>query len=408
MNGYTRKTTHFSVLFLICTAVFCVLYTFLGEIIYSNLVKNVNSVIFMGIYFGVFSLTLLIGLVVASFLEKQQLDMRGVLLSLGCVAVMTLFGILFEFLYEIGAEEDIVPTQKYVFLIDNSGSMETSDPNQQRVEAIQRILSDKPAQTEYAVYSFADVITRVREMKPVSGTEENFAVAPGGGTPIVQVLKTVQQDFEGGILNTKDSISVILLTDGYATDNGFFGIKINRLLSYFAKKKIPVNTVGLGDVDVNLLTKISEETGGISIMVSEVDMLEEAIKTATVVNASARDLLSVRIGVHPAWLYVIMRIVFILILGCIMIPLKLGIVNNTESQRMVLVITAAGSLLVGIFLEVGLNVIGIPGLLARLIALLLMGITPAYSVKETRIAGYGEDDWGYDSYNDYGSGGMRV
>ena len=403
-----RKEKKFSLIFLICTGLMCIFFILPGEFIY-RFIKNVNSIVFMGFYFGVFGVILLVGLCLAAIIEKQKIEPKAWGISAVCVIALVLAGMLFEFLYELGGEKIRIATDKYIFLIDNSGSMEENDPSQQRIAAVRRILENQEEDVQYAVYTFGMEVGCVREMGPISEGTEELEIAPGGQTPIVTMLRYLQQEFEDGALKEPESTQVILLTDGYATDNGWFGWKINRPLNYFSKKHIPVSTVGLGEADGQLLEKIADKTDGINVMVSDVEQLKEAMQSAIVRKDMSRNLLSYRESVAMPWLYVLMRILFITILGIIAMIEKLVIVNNTESQGLILFVSAIGSLAAGILLEVGINVLSMPETVMRLIAAVAMGITPAYVIKTNTYHPYSLDEDEFGEYGSYsGSGGMRV
>lgn len=409
MNSWIKRK--FSFLFLICTILMCIFFALPGEFL-CRLAGEGKSILFVGIYFALFGVMLLVGLYIAAFLEKQEMELKGLGIGAACIILLFLSGMLFEFLYELGGEKtQTAADNKYVFLIDNSGSMEGNDPSQERVAAVRRILEDQPKDAQYAVYSFGENVGCVRRMGPVSEGSGGLETEPAGGTPIVAMLQYLKQEFENGILIEPEATRVILLTDGYATDNGLFGGRINRTLKYFNKNHITISTVGLGDADERLLKKIADRTGGISIMVSDVDQLKGAMQSAIVREDNSRNLLSYRENVSMTWLYVLMRILFVAILGLIVMVIKLAVVNNVESQGIILAVSVVGSLLAGIVLEAGINAVGAPEPLMRLIAAVLMGITPAYVIKAGTSRSYVsyDEESGFDDYGGYGgSGGMRI
>ena len=146
-------------------------------------------------------------------------------------------------------------------------------------------------------------------------------------------------------------------------------------------------------------------------MVSDVDQLKGAMQSAIVREDNSRNLLSYRENVSMTWLYVLMRILFVAILGLIVMVIKLAVVNNVESQGIILAVSVVGSLLAGIVLEAGINAVGAPEPLMRLIAAVLMGITPAYVIKAGTSRSYVsyDEESGFDDYGGYGgSGGMRI
>lgn len=413
MENYSQRKTRLSKVFLFFSIAASILFFILGEIIYKELVIRINPVIFMGVYFGVFGLLLFLFLCMASVSEKLKLEKSGIIISIVCVILLCLLGMLFEFLYELGGKKEIKAADNYIFVIDNSGSMDVNDPQQERVAAVQQILSDKPDDFKYAVYSFGEFVDCIRSMGPAAEQEENIAVQPAGGTPVAEVLKRIVGDMEAGILEYDSYTQVILLTDGYATDAGFFDWNIRESLKFYAKNNICINTVGLGTVDERLLKKISDTTEGLNLNISDVGELADAMQSVIRTEKAERNLLSVRENVVPAWLYVVMRIGFITILGCIFAGIKLCVVNNLESQTIIIIFTAAGSLLAGVLLEVGLNTVGLPGGILRFTAAILIGLTPAYVKKTIAKGGYGDTmDWDSGNFDDYsgytGTGGMKI
>lgn len=273
----TRKRTRFSKLFLIVSLIVSVIFFLLGEVIYRTLITGVNSVVFMGVYFALFGLLLSIGLFVVAKISDLEITSNKILLVGGCVLLLLILGILFEFIYELDFSSVRTVADNYVFAIDNSGSMQDNDPNQERVAAIKQLLSNRDEDVEFAVYTFSEDIRCIREMMPVSAGIEDFTTEPNGGTPIVGVLGKIMDDMESGALPYDEGTQVILLTDGYATDNGFFDFRLNKILKKYNSKKVSVSTVGLGSVDENMLNDISGKTGGISVRTDNVDELATAM-----------------------------------------------------------------------------------------------------------------------------------
>lgn len=407
MGSRKRK---FSFIFILCTICMCIFFIFPGEFLYSK-IREVHSVLFAGIYFGCFGILMVIALCTAAILEQQKVEPKALAISAFCLILLLLCGMFFEFLYELGGETEKEETEGYIFLIDNSSSMQENDPLQERIESVYRILEKQESDISYAVYSFGAEVGCVREMAPISAGAGQLEITPAGQTPVVTMLKYLQQEFEAGLTDRPETVQVILLTDGYATDNGLFGLKINRTLRYFAKNRIRISTVGLGNADDKMLKKIADYTDGINIMVSDVEQLKEAMQSAAVSRETYRNLLSYRDKVPLNWLYGIMRIFFVTVLGLIIMVEKLVIVNDTDSQGMILVTSVAGSLLAGIMLEAGINLAGLSETAMRIVAMLLIGVTPAYVTKILRTSLYDQEEGygGYDEYGGYGgSGGMRI
>ena len=369
----TRKRTRFSKLFLIVSLIVSVIFFLLGEVIYRTLITGVNSVVFMGVYFALFGLLLSIGLFVVAKISDLEITSNKILLAGGCVLLLLILGILFEFIYELDFSSVRTVADNYVFAIDNSGSMQDNDPNQERVAAIKQLLSNRDEDVEFAVYTFSEDIRCIREMMQVSAGIEDFTTEPNGGTPIVGVLGKIMDDMESGALPYDEGTQVILLTDGYATDNGFFDFRLNKILKKYNSKKVSVSTVGLGSVDENMLNDISGKTGGISVRTDNVDELATAMASAVRVTDTSRNLLSARARTNYNWAYALMRIVFLIILGAGFLGIKLLAVDNTANLGMILISSLIGIVLGALIMEVGLSLI-LNEFFARLLMTLLFGM----------------------------------
>ena len=171
------------------------------------------------------------------------------------------------------------------------------------------------------------------------------------------------------------SPKVILLTDGYATDIGLFK-SINSVLKTYVKNRISISTVGLGDVDTNLMNKIAKTTGGVFIDVSDASDLGDAM-TSAATQYTSRDLLSTRYTTNLNFLYALLRIIFISILG-IAIGFAAAIAyGSQESSTLIFVSSAIKSIVGAILMEIGTDVIGISDKLVWFVLWILISVTIA-------------------------------
>lgn len=368
-----KTETHFSKSFLIVSIIASVIFFLLGEVIYRTLITDVNSVFFMGVYFAVFGLILSSAFFIVSRVIGLDITSKKILVSGICILMLLVLGIFFEFIYELNFGSTMVQTDKYIFAIDNSGSMQDNDPNQERVAAIKKLLANREDNAQFAVYSFGDVIQCIRELNPISNGIDDFATSPSGGTPIVGVLSKIMEDMESGTLPYDEGCQVILLTDGYATDTSFLNFELNKTLKKFNKKKISISTVGLGYVDEKLLNNISGKTGGISVTTDNVDELEKAMASAVRVTDSSRNLLSSRARTDHNWLYALMRIVFLIILGAGFLGIKLAATDDTNNVKMICISSIIGIVAGAMVMEIGLNLI-LSEFFARLLMSVLFGL----------------------------------
>lgn len=374
-RNYTQKReTKFAFVLLFASLIGAVIFFLIGEFIYKTLIVNINSIVFMGIYFAVLGLVLAVCLLIAARICKFEFSVKSIIVSGICILLLFILGMFFEFLYELNFTEAVIVKDRYVFAIDNSASMEQNDPGQKRIEAVKQLLEDKEADTEFAVYSFAQEIQCIREMGTVSEGFGDLTLVPSGGTPIVGVLTQIQEDMESGALPYEEGTQIILLTDGYATDSGLFNYRINGVLNDLKKLKVSVSTVGLGSVDENFLNNISGKTGGLSVTTDNVNELSSAVASAVRTVRADRNLLSARAQAGLNWLYGIMRIVFIAILGIICIGIKVTMTDESVNAPLLIVSSIIGSCMGAVVIEVGLNLF-LTELLARLLLVILIYLT---------------------------------
>lgn len=217
--------------------------------------------------------------------EFLFLDSRGRIAAglAVCAVVLFLGTMLLEWIYD---HDKAISngSSSYIFILDESGSMEGNDPELLRYDAVESAVQALPTDASYAVYMFSDSCISIRDMLPASaGTVSRPASADetmGGMTEISNALQVVFQDLQSGKLQGCVNPQVILMTDGYATDMGW--LRGNAILTDYKKAGIPVSTVGLGNVDKSLLEKISSKTGGQFVLVDHADELALGFTNATV------------------------------------------------------------------------------------------------------------------------------
>ena len=228
-----RKGTYSGTI-LIGSIIAGVIYAILGEILYRSLQSVLLGVILIPIYFvGLFlflggAIGGLAKLVYSRFYSPIDFKqwIRVFLLMVVC-------SIAFEFLYELQFGEEKESSNSYIFVLDNSGSMEENDPQGMRFEAVENLLSEKAEDFKYAVYTFSDSAECIRGMNSKSvGTTYNYGINEGG-TAILATLQTLLSDIEEDKLILEDNKThIILLSDGYATDINFFN-KYKCISYYF-------------------------------------------------------------------------------------------------------------------------------------------------------------------------------
>ena len=231
------------------------------------------------------------------------------------VGIIIIFGVgtLFQWLYSLNPNDENIAPTSYIFVIDDSSSMQDNDSSGERFRAIHVVLKDMPDDFPYMVYGFSNDAIIVKKMGPISDGIPQFEGNYSGGTEIKLTLTKIMSDMENGVWDGGETPKVILLTDGYATDIGWF-TNISKILKQYAAKHVSISTVGLGQVDTNLMNKIAKSTGGVFIDVSDAAALSEAMNTAAREYAD-RDLLSIRYISSFNVIYGFLRVLFLSLLG---------------------------------------------------------------------------------------------
>lgn len=291
--------------------------------------------------------------------------------------LMLLLSASFEFLYGwigTGGKQQV---SSYLFVIDNSGSMEKTDPDGMRYQAIEKLLENKDPDFSYGVYHFSDSAELVRDMAPVSAGTAGRESVNSGGTAVLHALDTILQDLDQGKLVLDDHCRMILLSDGYATDvDEASRYECIRRLEQFADRGISISTVGMtGNVDTQLLMLAADKTGGTYVSVQDVEQLEQGMRQAAQTEEENRNLLGYRSEGSTGIVYVILRIFFIICLGMLIAVEKTVLCERFLNTNSVLVSSVIGSALAGICLEAGMNTWGLHPSAMRIALCVLIAFT---------------------------------
>lgn len=279
-------------------------------------------------------------------------------LFMGMVAalvVLFLSGGLFEWLYEIEVREAAQPSS-YIFVLDESSSMDAldKDPDSQRYTAVSNVMQAEDQKVPYAVYIFTESCIRIRDMEPYGGEvlqKSNVANMLADGTSIVNALNTVANDLSNGNIQGGDYPHIILLTDGEsdAVEKAF--------LKDCRNKGISISGIMLGNADEGYLGRIVYATGGLLVAVNDAEELTAGFYELAV-KANERDLLSIRRNISGDWLYVILRLVMLTVIGAMIAIIKLIALGDdwhVESLIASVVCAFVGAMIVEFVLRGGIS-----------------------------------------------------
>ncbi len=343
-----------------------VLYAIAAEVLYQKLKQNVSDLVIvtsylMGLFlFAGFAIWLLSKLVYNRTFKKVSIKQW-----LGTLAAMLVLTIGFEWIYEMQFQGQVKQYDTYLFVIDNSGSMDGSDPEGLRFKAIENVLKEKADSFSYAVYLFSDSTELVRKLGDQTESADYNRGENQGMTAIKRALQKVLEDLENGTLDLgKRKGHVILLSDGAATDIDSYG-ELAAVLDGFVQKGVSISTVGLLDADEQLMSFIAEQAGGVFVSVEDIADLEAAMVQAGKNEIVQRNLIDYREGEQKKVLYAGMRIGFLIILGGLIGLQKVVICERFLDTLSVIRSAAAGSVLAGLCMEIGMNQMGVEPFFVR-------------------------------------------
>jgi uncharacterized protein YegL len=362
-----------------------------GLIIYAAFYDTLPLMGLIGVIFAILAAVVMIGVHLISVFCNAYDDplipipdfpgVAFVIIIVGIVVTL-LLGSVFQWIYGLNAQEITTEPTSYIFVIDDSGSTDETDPNMMRYSAINAVLEDKDESFPYMVYSFGSDTTVIRPMGAISEGTQLSDNRCSGGTAIRGALNQVMEDYESGQWEGGAYPKVILLTDGYAQDC-HLRFLLNRTLKKYNKANISISTVGLEQVDEDLMQTIADTTNGVYINVSDASMLNTAMAAATKTITVARDLLSVRPPVKNGALFAILRIVFVAVLGMLLGGLVCVCYGNEDSIELILISSGIKAIIGALVMELGTNVFGMSAKFAWLILWLLLALTiamkPTYS-----------------------------
>lgn len=371
-----------NIFLILITVVTGIILWIVEKAVYGVFIDSIPRVVLIGIIFGILAIGLSLVVFCYSisagvFNENVMTGSSGrgsvIVILLAGIIIISGAGTLFQWLYSLNPNDENTSPTSYIFVIDDSASMKENDSSGERFSAIREVLKDMPDDFPYMVYGFSNDVTIVKNMGPISDGIPEFDGSYSGGTEIKFTLTNIMSDMENGVWDGGETPKVILLTDGYATDIGWF-TNTSKILKQYASKHVSISTVGLGQVDINLMNKIAKSTGGVFIDVSDVSTLSQAMKAAAR-EYTDRDLLSTRYIASLNGLYGFLRVLFLSFLGSGVGFLVAVAYGFQDSTSLIIVSSIVKSVLGGMIMELGTSVFGFSDKSMWLVLWILISIT---------------------------------
>ena len=270
---------------------------------------------------------------------------------------------LFQFIYSLEGSEDVKDMTSIVFVLDNSSSITTTDPDGLRYDAIEQLAASLDDDFPYMIYTFCDDgfgngIEIIRDMLPASQQVDIEEPMPDGGTPIKGVLTRVLDDYKSGVWDGGDSPRIVLLTDGYPTDFSH-NFQINSVLRDYSGEDTTISVIGLLGGDDELMQQIADRTGGVFIRVDDAAQLYDAMDKASENVSTYKQLYGYRNSAWHPILFGILRVVFLTVLGGIMAVMVAGVCYYRATFDMTAVAGVIMSFIGALMMEIGTQLVGL-------------------------------------------------
>lgn len=365
----------------------------IGEFLLRQWGTGLPVIVVTGIYFGILALCIGLACFIAELISprlngsswrQRYTGTSWKLLIPSTLVALFLLGMLFEWVYQLNPGS-AKPVKDIVLIIDNSGSMKDTDPNQDRYTAAKNLINrmDEDNRVSVMVFDHATTLlqpfTRVKnqETKDEIIAEIDGLATTDGGTDISLALEDTMTHIQESH-DAARSAMVIMLSDGFSeTDHA-------RVLAEYKEQQIAVNTIGLSLVNpdgAQLLQTIAAETGGQYYDVQNAADLSFVFQKIYD-EVGERSLLTKRTGVmEDSVYYQIVRIAVMLLIGAAM-GLALGIVFDNRHLALSFSIGGAVSgVLAGVVLEYGLSGVEVGDASIRMLAcFILAGVIALFTL----------------------------
>jgi len=358
----------------------------IGEIIINLYQYSINQSVLIGIYFGILSLCIGLSCLIAEIIYPRINGRTWRTSHLGtsikflipCTLIITFIAAMFfQFLYGISLNKNRT-INDVVVIMDTSGSMAQTDPNNERYDALKNLLDSLDTSNRTSVYEFSDHTEQVQVMDYLTPkVNENIMLGmekyktPTGQTNMKEALDKAIEE----INNTKEkgrNAMVIMLSDG--GDNFNLDTKFKETMKPFNDNNVPVYTIGMAaGNNFSMLKKISEETKGNYSNVQDVKDIKNAF-VKIYKDTQQRLLNGVRYGTDNNIFYGLLRVLFITFLGVIISAGVSFMFDNKYLLKGFIMGGVVSGIIAGMILEIGFGASTQLGFIFRMMADLIIAI----------------------------------
>lgn len=361
------RERHLNKLMLIFSIVGGIIGYIIGEILINCFMYRIPNILLVGIYFSTFSFCVVIMCFIAECIKprltsthwlRDNLKINILIVIPVMIVVMFATGCFTQFIYGLNTKAVTVPEyDDYVFLMDNSGSMRSSDPDNLRISQIDELIDELDSSKRIGYYAFGTDVDKAFDLQQVNDNSKNlmhnaiYKTQSDGGTNIENALITALNDIKPK-LDSNRTTALILISDG---EDDF---EVQPIIDQCKKNNVLISCVGLGINILNsgkIMSQLADGTGGNFYDIQSADQIIGVFSNIKKHSSNTRLLLSRRYAnERKNVLYGIERVLFISMFG-ILLGLALGIIfDNKQLAKNLILGGAVTGLLAGLTMEVGL------------------------------------------------------
>lgn len=352
---------------------------FIGDILielyHSRIAGTTPNAITVAVSFGIFTLSMMGSCVLCEYIyprltqtESKYNKYRVLAFAISVVAV-ALAGLILQAFYGMGMGNKV---NDFIFVIDDSGSMEENDPYEERYDAVMELVHNLDSDDRIGMVKFSTVIVDSIPLEYNTSSYQNEfeerikGTLPGDQTDIELALREAVRLSDTG--DNKRYTMIILLSDGESD------VDTDEIAKNMIERGIIINTIGLNAPDngTRLMSELSSATGGEYYDVLDAKSLVPAMKGMEK-HIMRNSLLGPRAIIkRDSTIHKIARVVFIMILN-VMLGVSLQFIIDNRLLRGQLMVSAVTGLIAGLILEIGFYYVW-PSGLVRIVAFLVMTI----------------------------------
>lgn len=361
------KTHHLNKLMLIFSIIGGIIGYIIGEVLINCFMYRLPSVLLIGIYFSVFSLCVVTMCFISECLKPRltvnnwikdnfKINIFAVIPIM--VVVMFAVGSFTQFIYGLNTKSEQAPEyDDYVFLMDNSGSMGSSDPDNLRISQIDALIDELDSTKRIGYYAFGSDVDKAFDLQQVSDSakksmhEAIYKTQSDGGTNIENALVISFNDIKSK-LDPNRTTALILISDG---EDDF---DVKPIINQCKSNNVLISCIGLG-INVfdsgKIMSQLADGTGGSFYDIQSADQIIGVFSNIKNHTSNTRLLLTRRYASERKnALYGTERVMFISLFG-ILIGLALGLIfDNKQLAKNLIIGGIVTGLLAGLTMELGL------------------------------------------------------